>query len=123
LFPADLGAVPVAQERGVDLHVDQDAVAAPGSHLVERARLVRRLNDVVADISADLDLDAVLDRIARSLTELTGADAGGFVLIEGDRLRLEIGRASCRERAESRRVVSPSLRATVQRSTYRSHRR
>ncbi|WP_040710898.1 PAS domain S-box protein [Nocardiopsis potens] len=61
---------------------------APGSHLVERARLVRRLNDVVADISADLDLDAVLDRIARSLTELTGADAGGFVLIEGDRLRL-----------------------------------
>ncbi|GAB3497371.1 ATP-binding protein [Nocardiopsis coralliicola] len=55
---------------------------------VERARLVRRLNDVVADISADLDADAVLDRIASSLTELTGADAGGFVLIEDDRLRL-----------------------------------
>jgi PAS domain S-box-containing protein len=58
------------------------------SHMTERARLVRRLTDVVADINADLDLGAVLDRIAHSLTELTGADAGGFVLIEDDRLRL-----------------------------------
>ena len=30
----------------------------------------------------------MLDRIAASLTELTGADAGGFVLIEDERLRL-----------------------------------
>ncbi|MDA0564634.1 PAS domain S-box protein [Streptomonospora sp. S1-112] len=58
------------------------------SHMTERARLVRRLTDVVADINADLDLDAVLDRIAHSLTELTGADAGGFALIEDDQLRL-----------------------------------
>lgn len=58
------------------------------SAAMERARLVRRLTDVVADINAELDLTAVLDRIARSLTELTGADAGGFVLIEEDRLRL-----------------------------------
>ncbi|WP_017556483.1 PAS domain S-box protein [Nocardiopsis baichengensis] len=58
------------------------------SHAAERARLVRRLTDVAADINADLDLGAVLDRIARSLAELTGADAGGFALIEGDRLRL-----------------------------------
>ncbi|MQA94309.1 MAG: PAS domain S-box protein [Streptosporangiales bacterium] len=57
-------------------------------HMAERARVVRRLNDVVADINADLDLPAVLDRIAASLTELTGADAGGFVLIEDDHLRL-----------------------------------
>ncbi|MDR2988808.1 MAG: PAS domain S-box protein, partial [Nocardiopsaceae bacterium] len=34
------------------------------------------------------DLEAVLDRIAASLRELTRADAGGFVLIEGERLRL-----------------------------------
>ncbi|MEV6979981.1 PAS domain S-box protein [Sphaerisporangium sp. NPDC051017] len=53
-----------------------------------RARLVRRLTDVVADINAELELPSVLDRIAASLTELTGADAGGFVLIEDDRLRL-----------------------------------
>ena len=56
--------------------------------MAERARVVRRLGDVVADINAELELAAVLDRIAASLTELTGADAGGFVLIEGERLRL-----------------------------------
>ncbi len=57
-------------------------------HMGERARLVRRLGDVVADMNAQLDLESVLDRIAASLRELTRADAGGFVLIEKDRLRL-----------------------------------
>ncbi len=57
-------------------------------YMAERARVVRRLNDVVADMNAQLDLSAVLDRIAASLRELTRADAGGFVLIEGDQLRL-----------------------------------
>ncbi len=57
-------------------------------YMAERARVVRRLGDVVADMNAELDLEAVLDRIAASLRELTRADAGGFVLIEGDRLRL-----------------------------------
>src|SRR5215472_15170970 len=57
-------------------------------YMAERARLVRRLGDVVADMNAQLDLEAVLDRIAASLRELTRADAGGFVLIEKDRLRL-----------------------------------
>jgi PAS domain S-box-containing protein len=57
-------------------------------YMAERARLVRRLGDVVADMNAQLDLESVLDRIAASLRELTRADAGGFVLIEKDRLRL-----------------------------------
>jgi PAS domain S-box-containing protein len=57
-------------------------------YMAERARVVRRLNDVVADMNAQLDLSAVLDRIAASLRELTRADAGGFVLIEKDKLRL-----------------------------------
>ncbi|MGH3274762.1 MAG: PAS domain S-box protein, partial [Streptosporangiaceae bacterium] len=57
-------------------------------YMAERARVVRRLGDVVADMNAKLDLESVLDRIAASLRELTRADAGGFVLIEGDRLRL-----------------------------------
>ncbi len=57
-------------------------------YMAERARLVRRLGDVVADMNAELDLESVLDRIAASLRELTKADAGGFVLIEGERLRL-----------------------------------
>jgi signal transduction histidine kinase len=50
--------------------------------------VVRRLGDVVADMNAQRDLESVLDRIAASLRELTSADAGGFVLIEDDTLRL-----------------------------------
>ena len=56
--------------------------------MAERARVVRRLGDVVADMNAQRDLESVLDRIAASLRELTSADAGGFVLIEDDTLRL-----------------------------------
>ncbi|MGJ6965235.1 PAS domain S-box protein [Streptosporangium sp. G11] len=68
-------------------HLAQDDETANDRN-ARRAQLVRRLTDVVADINAELELPAVLDRIAASLTDLTGADAGGFVLIEGDRLRL-----------------------------------
>ena len=57
-------------------------------YMAERARVVRRLGDVVADMNAQRDLESVLDRIAASLRELTSADAGGFVLIEDDVLRL-----------------------------------
>jgi PAS domain S-box-containing protein len=57
-------------------------------YMAERARVVRRLGDVVAEMNAQRDLESVLDRIAASLRDLTGADAGGFVLIEDDRLRL-----------------------------------
>jgi PAS domain S-box-containing protein len=94
--------------RLLDLRVDTSALTSPGGVLLgyvnvyhpaedddaaqgraaRRARLVQRLTDVVGDINAELDLPVVLDRIAASLTELTGADAGGFVSIEGDRLRL-----------------------------------
>src|SRR5262249_48728846 len=65
---------------------DEDGAVRP--YLAERARVGRRLGDVAADMNAELDLEAVLDRIAASLRELARADAGGFVLIEGDRLRL-----------------------------------
>ena len=75
-----LGWISVCHESGED--------SAVRHYMAERARLVRRLGDVVADLNAELDLEAVLDRIAASLCELTRADAGGFVLIEGDRLRL-----------------------------------
>ena len=47
-------------------------------YMAERARVVRRLGDVVADMNAQRDLESVLDRIAASLRELTSADAGGF---------------------------------------------
>ena len=57
-------------------------------YMAERARVVRRLGDVVADMNAQRDLEAVLDRIAASLRELTGADAGGFVIIEDGMIRL-----------------------------------
>ncbi|MFG1998100.1 PAS domain S-box protein [Spirillospora sp. NPDC048911] len=71
---------------GVYHPVEEDEVAQ--HHMAERARLVRRLNDIVADLNAELDLDVVLDRITAALIELTGADAGGFVRIEDERLRL-----------------------------------
>src|ERR1700744_1325306 len=57
-------------------------------YMAERARVVRRLGDVVADMNAQRDLESVLDRIAASLRELTSADAGGFVIIEDEMLRL-----------------------------------
>src|ERR1700755_62781 len=57
-------------------------------YMAERARVVRRLGDVVADMTAQRALESVLDRIAASLRELTSADAGGFVLIEDGTLRL-----------------------------------
>ncbi|GAA5047064.1 PAS domain S-box-containing protein [Thermocatellispora tengchongensis] len=68
-------------------HLPQDDADARdwGAH---RDRLVRRLTDVVGDINAELELPSVLDRIVSGLTELTGADASGFVLLEGERLRL-----------------------------------
>jgi PAS domain S-box-containing protein len=67
-------------------HAGEDDVAR--HYMAERARVVRRLGDVVADMNAQRDLESVLDRIAASLRELTSADAGGFVLIEDDTLRL-----------------------------------
>ena len=75
-----LGWISVCHRSGEDATVRH--------YMAERARLVRRLGDVVADMNSDLDVEAVLDRIAASLRELTRADAGGFVLIEGDEVRL-----------------------------------
>jgi len=75
-----LGWVNICHQTG------EDDVAR--HYMAERVRVVRRLGDVVADMNAQRDLESVLDRIAASLRELTGADAGGFVLIEEDRLRL-----------------------------------
>src|ERR1700749_4515686 len=75
-----LGWVNICHQTG------EDDVAR--HYMAERARVVRRLCDLVADMNAQRDLESVLDRIAASLRELTGADAGGFVLIEEDRLRL-----------------------------------
>src|SRR5579862_4546399 len=73
------GWVNVCHEVGEDL---------ARHYMAERVRVVRRLGDVVADMNAQRDLESVLDRIAASLRELTSADAGGFVIIEDDVLRL-----------------------------------
>ncbi|GAA2410298.1 hypothetical protein GCM10010404_80330 [Nonomuraea africana] len=89
-------------------HLPEDDLVARdrGAH---RARLVRRLTDVVGDINAELELPAVLDRIAASLTELTGADAGGFVLIEDERLRL----VSAYQLPETLRNATSDLRSSL----------
>ena len=78
-----LGWVGVYRSAGEDEAVQHQAA--------ERVRLVRRLNDVVADLNAELELPAVLDRVAASVIELTSADAAGFVLIDqpAGLLRLE----------------------------------
>jgi GAF domain-containing protein/anti-sigma regulatory factor (Ser/Thr protein kinase) len=70
----------------VSAQAGEDDVAR--HYIAERAKVVRRLGDVVADMNAQRDLESVLDRIAASLRELTSADAGGFVIIEDDTLRL-----------------------------------
>src|ERR1700740_2155936 len=57
-------------------------------YMAERARVVRRLGGRVSRLNAQRDPGAVIARIAASLRELTSADAGGFVLIEDDTLRL-----------------------------------
>jgi len=76
-------------------------------YMAERARVVRRLGDVVSDMNAQRDLESVLDRIAASLRDLTGADAGGFVLIEDDRLRL-VSTAGLPDRLRGRTADLPS---------------
>src|SRR4051794_30300191 len=52
------------------------------------SRLPRRLLQVITDLNADLDHGRVFDRICRSCVELTGADASGFLVIEGDQARV-----------------------------------
>jgi PAS domain S-box-containing protein len=66
----------------VGIYRDVEEDDAVQHQAAERIRLVRRLNDVVGDLNAELELPAVLDRIAASVIELTGADAAGFVRIE-----------------------------------------
>jgi PAS domain S-box-containing protein len=80
-------------------------------HMSERARLVRRLNDIVADLNAELDLDIVLDRITGALTELTGADAGGFVRIDAERNTLRL--VSLRGLPEHMRGTVVELRSSL----------
>src|SRR4051812_6734753 len=63
----------------------------------ERAALVDRLNGIVADINADLDLTTVLDRITRSARELSDAGAAGFVLVEDDGARIAAASGSLEE--------------------------
>ena len=93
---------------------DEDDVAR--HYMAERARVVRRLGDVVADMNAQRDLEAVLDRIAASLRELTGADAGGFVLIEDRMLRL-VSTSGLPDRLRGRTaVLSTSLVGELMRS-------
>ena len=99
---------------GVYHPVDEDELVQ--HHMTERARLVRRLNDIVADLNAELDLAVVLDRITDALIELTGADAGGFVRIEGDRLRL-VSMAGLPEHMRGRSAdLRPSLVGELLRS-------
>jgi PAS domain S-box-containing protein len=103
-----IGWVTVCHQTG------EDDVAR--HYMAERARVVRRLGDVVADMNAQRDLESVLDRIAASLRELTSADAGGFVIIEDDTLRL-VSTAGLPDRLRGRTAtLSTSLVGELMRS-------
>jgi PAS domain S-box-containing protein len=94
--------------------IEEDEAAQ--HHATERARLVRRLNDVIADLNAELDLSAVLDQITGALIELTGADAGGFVRIHGDKLKLVSMRGLPDHLRDSVADLNPSLVGELLRS-------
>jgi PAS domain S-box-containing protein len=96
--------------------VQEDEVVQHHTH--ERARLVRKLNDIVADLNAELDLGTVLDRITGALTELTGADAGGFVRIDAEKntLRLVSLRGLPEHLRDSVAELRPSLVGEILRS-------
>jgi len=57
----------------------------------ERAALVERLNAVVADINAELDLGIVLERITSSAAELCGTESAGFAVVEAEGTRIAAG--------------------------------
>jgi PAS domain S-box-containing protein len=96
--------------------VEEDEVVQ--HHMNERARLVRRLNDIVADLNAELDLGTVLDRITGALIELTGADAGGFVRIDAEKntLRLVSLRGLPEHMRDTVAELHPSLVGEILRS-------
>src|ERR1700740_2731504 len=62
-----LGWVNICHQTG------EDDVAR--HYMAERARVVRRLGDVVADMNAQRDLESVLDRIAATLGAVPGRGA------------------------------------------------
>lgn len=67
-----------------------DAPATPRPCLsagAERMRLVEQLHHVVASINVETDLDAVLERICATTTELAHADAAAFLLLDGEHWR------------------------------------
>ena len=57
----------------------------------ERTDLVERLDAVVADLNADLDLDVVLHRITTSAAQLCSASGAGFAIVEPDGARIAAG--------------------------------
>jgi NtrC-family two-component system sensor histidine kinase KinB len=57
----------------------------------ERAELVERLNAVVADINAELDVSAVLDRLANHAAVLCAADGAGLTLVDDASSRVATG--------------------------------
>jgi PAS domain S-box-containing protein len=57
----------------------------------ERTQLVERLNAVVADINAELDVATVLDRLTTHASILCAADGAGLALVDRDGTRIASG--------------------------------
>lgn len=73
----------------ISTYHDLDGIAATARDDAQgRVELVRRLTEVVVDVNTEYELGTVFDCIARGVTELTGADGAGFVLIEDNMTHL-----------------------------------
>jgi PAS domain S-box-containing protein len=62
-----------------------------------RAELVERLNRVVADINAELDLTVVLERIVAHASDISNANGAGFAIVEDESVRVAAGSGTMRE--------------------------
>ncbi|MDQ1711087.1 MAG: two-component system, OmpR family, phosphate regulon sensor histidine kinase PhoR [Frankiaceae bacterium] len=82
-IPSASVAIPVCVLVGETIARTVRRQAHAQAALADRARRVERLADLVGELNADLDPDAVLPRICHSARELLDANAAGFVTATG----------------------------------------
>ncbi|MEP7054448.1 MAG: ATP-binding protein [Actinomycetota bacterium] len=89
MIDVQIDAEPVFDESGDYLGAvcslrDVTTELAAAAELHERQRLMERLSLAVRDINADLDLQAVFDRVCESAASLVKACGSGLAIVEGE---------------------------------------
>jgi HD-GYP domain-containing protein (c-di-GMP phosphodiesterase class II) len=86
-------------ERGIDAVRNRRVIRQLEEKLTRRGEELSELNDIGVKLSAERDIDKLLELILQKSREITGADAGSLYLVqrakeggngEGDRLRFEL---------------------------------